>query len=140
MSNTFEKVLVLKNVSLFTESSEMALSDLVSVAEERTYKAGEDLIREGIENSYLYIILSGSVICTDKDNVATELGPRQFFGETTVLCPAVIPYVIRANENTTILRISGSRLYQMISLHPSIARGFIGELSKRLRQGHSKNI
>ncbi len=140
MSSTFEKVLILKNVSLFTESSEMALSDLISVAEEKTYKAGEELIRSGIENTSLYIILSGSVSCIDKENVETELGPRQFFGETTVLCPAVIPYIIRANENTTVLKISGSRLYQMISLHPSIAHGFIGELSKRLRQGHMKNI
>ncbi len=140
MSNIFEKVLILKNVSLFAESSEMALSDLISVAEEKTYKAGEELLRSGIENSHLYIILSGSVSCIDKENIVTELGPRQFFGETTVLCPAVIPYIIKANENTTVLRISGSRLYQMISLHPSIAHGFIGELSKRLRQGHMKNI
>lgn len=140
MSDTFEKVLVLKNISLFEEASETALSDLIAVSEEKTYKAGEDLIRSGIENTYLYIILSGSVFCTDKDGVVTELGPRQFFGETTVLCPAVIPYEIKANANTSVLRVSGNHLYQMISLHPSIAYGFIGELSKRLRQGHVKNI
>lgn len=140
MANTFEKVLILKNISIFEDASEMALSDLIAVAEEKTYKTGEDIIREGIENTYLYIILSGSVHCTDKEGIVTELGARQYFGETTVLCPAVIPYEIKANENTTLLRISGNRLYQMISLHPSIAHGFIGELSKRLRQGQLKNI
>ncbi len=140
MSSTFEKVLILKNISIFEEASEMALSDLITVAEEKTYKTGDDIIRDGIENTYLYIILSGSVICTDKNGIVTELGPRQYFGETTVLCPAVIPYTIKANDKTIILRINGDRLYQMISLHPSIAHGFIGELSKRLRQGQFKNI
>ena len=140
MANTFEKVLILKNISIFEESSEMALSDLIAVAEEKTYKAGEEIIPSGIENTFLYIILSGSVHCTDKEGIVTEFGPRQYFGETTVLCPAVIPYEIRANDKTTVLRISGNRLYQIIALHPSIAHGFIGELSRRLRQGHLKNI
>lgn len=136
MSITFEKVLILKNVSLFEKASEMALSDLIAAADEKTFKQGEYLIDEEKENNYLFIILSGSVHCIDKDNIVTEFGPRQFFGETTVLSPAVIPYRIVANEKTTILRISGHRLYQMMSLHPSIAKGFIGELSRRLRQSY----
>lgn len=121
---------------MFEKASEMALSDLIAASDEKTYKAGESLVDEDKENTYLFIILSGSVHCIDKDNVVTEFGPRQFFGETTVLSPAIIPYQIKANEKTTVLRISGHRLYQMMSLHPSIAKGFIGELSRRLRQGY----
>lgn len=136
MSITFEKVLILKNVSIFEKASEMALSDLIMASDEKTFKAGESLIDEEKENSYLFIILTGSVHCIDKNNVVTEFGPRQFFGETTVLSPAIIPYQIKANEQTTVLRISGHRLYQVMSLHPSIAKGFIGELSRRLRQGY----
>lgn len=136
MTITFEKVLILKNISIFEKASEMALSDLIAASDEKTFKPGEILVDKEKENNYLFIILSGSVHCIDADNIVTEFGPRQFFGETTVLSPAVIPYQIRANEKTTVLRISGDRLYQIMSLHPSIAKGFIGELSRRLRQGY----
>lgn len=140
MVGTFEKVLILKNISMFENASETALSDFIMAAEEKIYKSGDEIINNTTENHYLFIILSGSIQRIDSDNEIAELGPRQFFGETTVLCPAVIPYRITANEQTTILRISGNKLYQVMALHPSVAKGFIGELSKRLRQRSGKNI
>lgn len=135
---TFEKVLVLKNISMFEDASEMALSDLIAAADEKTYKEGEELVSQDKENTYLFIILSGLVHCVDKEGVVTELGPRQYFGETTVFSPAILPYQVRSDEITTVLRISGRKLYQMMALHPSLAYGFIGELSKRLRYGGLK--
>ncbi len=142
MAETFEKVLILKNVSMFENASENALSDLIMCADEKSYKNGEEILTNTQENQYLYIILSGSVHClnADSDEVVLEFNTRQFFGETTVLCPAVIPYRIVASGKTTLLRISGNKLYQMMALHPSLALGFIGELSKRLRQRGGKNI
>ena len=133
MSITFEKVLVLKNIPMFENASEMALSDLITAAEEKTYKSGDVLIDDEKENTFLFIVLSGKAGVLQDKEVIQEFGPRQFFGETTVLSPAVLPYPIKAIEKTVVLKISGHRLYQVMSLHPSIAKGFIGELSKRLR-------
>lgn len=140
MSMTFEKVLVLKNVPIFKEATEAALADLISVTEEKTFKAGDVILDSQTENKYLYIILSGSVRVMDGDEVFHELGPRQFFGETTVLSPAIMPFENVAHDKTTVLRISGDKLYQMMALHPTLAKGFMGELSKRLRQEQLKNI
>ncbi len=132
MAITFEKVLTLKNVSMFQEASEMALSDLIGTADELTFKAGEMIMPPERENQFLFVILSGTVHCVQGDQVLSELGPRQFFGETTVFHPVALPYGFVAHEKTTVLRIHTHRLYQMITLHPSIAKGFIGELSKRV--------
>ncbi len=140
MSGTFEKVLILKNVALFENVSESALSDLIMAAEEKTYKSGEEIINRTLENHYLFIVLSGLIHCEDDKGAMTEFGPRQFFGETTVLCPAVIPYGLKAVEQTTVLRISGNKLYQIMALHPSLAKGFIGELSRRLRRRRDESI
>ncbi len=133
MSITFEKVLILKNISMFENASEMALSDLIASAEEKTYKAGDILIDNQKENTSLFIVLVGKAEAVLDENTVLEFGPRQFFGETTVLSPAILPYQIKAVEKTTVLKINGNRLYQVMSLHPSIAKGFIGELSRRLR-------
>lgn len=138
---TFEKVLVLKNIPFFAEASELALSDLIAVCDEHTVKAGEIITKIGDENKYLFMILSGSVHVLDKeDNLLSEYGARQVFGETTVLSPAILPYKYVAHTQTTFLRVSGDQLYRMMALHPTLAKGFIGELSKRLRQEQIKKI
>lgn len=133
MSITFEKVLVLKNIPMFENASEMALSDLIAASEEKTYKSGDVMIDNEKENSFLFIVLFGKAVTIQEGEVIQEYAPRQIFGETTVLSPAVLPFPIKALEKTIVLKISGHRLYQVMSLHPSIAKGFIGELSKRLR-------
>ena len=95
----------------------------------------------GHENKYLYMILSGTVHVLDSDDkLIAEVGARQVFGETTVMSPAILPYRISAQTQTTFLKISGEQLYRMMALHPSLAFGFIGELSKRLRQAQIKKI
>ncbi|MDR2901658.1 MAG: Crp/Fnr family transcriptional regulator [Lactobacillales bacterium] len=139
MSITFEKVLVLKNISIFAHSSEMALADLIAVGEEKTYKDGETVIEEKQTNRHLYIVLSGMINFVEKDKVIAEVGPRHFFGETTVFSPAALPYAIVAAEKTTVLRFTQNQLYQMLALHSSLAIGFIGELSRRLRLEQTKN-
>jgi len=138
---TYEKVLVLKNIPFFAEASELALSDLIAVCEERTVKADETILDAGTENKHLFMILSGTVhIIDEKGHLLTEVGARQVFGETTVLSPALLPYKIVAQTQTTFLKVSGDQLYRMMALHPSLAFGFIGELSKRLRQTQIKNL
>lgn len=138
---TYEKVLVLKNIPFFAEASELALSDLIAACDEHTVKAGEEIAKLGEENKYLFMILAGSVHVSDEQGkLLMEIGPRQVFGDTTVLSPAILPYRAVAQTQTTFLRINGDQLYRMMALHPSLAKGFIGELSKRLRQTQVKNM
>ena len=138
---TYEKVLVLKNIPFFAEASELALSDLIAVCEEHTVKTGDVILESGQENKHLFMILAGTVhIIGAEENLISEVGARQVFGETTVLSPAILPYRIQAQTQTTFLKVSGDQLYRMMALHPSLAYGFIGELSKRLRQEQMKNL
>lgn len=140
MAITFEKVLVLKNIPLFAELPEMVLADLVSVCEEKTIKPGEPLLNPHKENAFLYLILTGGVQLKTNEKVVAEIGARQMLGETTVMSPAVLPYEAVASEKTTFLRINGEQLYRMMALHPALAKAFVGELSRRLRQSPAKNF
>lgn len=134
MPITFEKVLILKNISIFDQASEMALADLITVSEEKTYRENETILDNTDINAHLYIILGGHVQLMRDNDVLSERGARQFFGETTVLHPAPMSCRVIATERTTVLRIPSQQLYQMMALHPTLARGFLGELSKRLHQ------
>lgn len=134
MAITFEKVLILKNVPIFANVSEQALADLIAGSEEKSYKAGEVILDADTDTDALYVILSGLVRCGDGDKVVRELGPRQFFGETTVFNKASFPYKITAHDKTVLLKISNKTLYHMMALYPSLAFGFIGYLSKQVHQ------
>lgn len=129
---TYEKVLVLKNNPLFEKASELALSDLTLSAVEQTLKAGEILIRENQDNDALYIVLSGLLKMCDGKKVLAEFGPRQMIGDTTVLSPAPLPGVVMAAEKSVILKLTADQLYDVMSLHPTLAKAFLGNLSHRL--------
>lgn len=136
---TYEKVLVLKNVPLFEKASELALSDLISVAEEQMLKDGEVLLTEKQENDALYVVLSGLIEVLRHKKVIQEFGPRQLIGETTVFSPAPLNAELRAKEKTFLLRVSSDQLYRVMALHPTLAFSFLEELSRRVRLAEKKD-
>lgn len=137
---TYEKVLILKNVPLFEQASELALADLISVAQEKTLKEGDVLLKEDQKNDSLYLVLSGCLKTEVKKEDASQIGARQLFGETTVFNPAVLGVKVVAQEKTTLLKWSSTQLYTIMSLHPTLAMAFLGTLSHRLRLYEKKKI
>ena len=136
---TYEKGLVVKNVALFEKASELALSDLISVAEERMLKAGEILLEAEEKNHFLYVVLSGLLELRDDKKVFQEFGPRQIIGETTVFSPAALSGELKAKEKSFILKISAEQLYRVMALHPTLAYSFLEELSRRVRLAEKKD-
>ena len=135
---TYEKVLVLKNVTLFEKASELALSDLISVAEEQLLKAGEVLLPKTKENNYLYIVLAGTLEMRSEKRLIQEFGPRQIIGETTVFSSATLGGDLIAKDKTVVLKITADKLYRIMALHPTLAFSFLEELSRRVRLNEKK--
>ena len=129
---TYEKVLVLKNIVLFEKASELALSDLIQAATEKTLKTGDVLLKENQENDALYIVLSGGLELTTPEKEIHFIMPRQMLGETTAFSPAKLGKVV-AKEKTILLKLSADKLYGLMALHPSLAYAFLGALSYQLR-------
>ena len=101
---TIEKVLILKKVSIFADTSEEFLADISTLLDEIDVAAGETVIEKGDEHTYLYIISDGSVEVRDGNHVLAELGPNHIFGElglfleapthtATVRCQDECPYL-----------------------------------------------
>lgn len=134
MPITFEKVLPLKNCPLFENASENALFDLSGASIEITYKKNDIVLSKNDTINDLYIILSGKLTYTPENALDVEITQRQYLGYTSIFSPTAMPYTITASEKTIVLKITAEKLYQLIALHPSIATGFIGIISKQLRQ------
>lgn len=129
---TYEKVLVLKNIVLFEKASELALSDLIQSATEKTLKSGDILLEENQENDALYIVLTGGLELVTSEKKTYYILSRQMLGETTIFSPAKLGKVI-ASEKTVLLKLTADKFYGLMALHPSLAYAFLGTLSYQLR-------
>lgn len=129
---TYEKVLLLKNIVLFEKASELALSDVIQSAIEKTLNEGDCLLKADQENNALYIVLAGQLEITTPEKEKQIVLPRQMLGETTVFSPAKLGKIV-AREKTVLLKLTSDKLYALMALHPTLAYAFLGTLSYQLR-------
>ena len=128
MPITIEKVLLLKQFSLFKEVSNVALSDLIALSEECHFPVGEVLIQAGEPNSYAYFIIAGQVTSTSTDNT-TQISNKQVIGLDSVFWNASVTTTFKATQEVFALKVHQDKLYRMMSLHPSLAMAILNELS-----------
>ena len=133
MQLTLEKVLVLKQVPLFSNIPEAALSDIVAAADETAAMIGTDIVKEGDEWNDLYIILQGQVRLHKNGKTVCEHSSLEVFGELSALDPAPADVTVTALEDTMMFKISGPALYRLMNEHKALERGVIQMLCRRIR-------
>jgi CRP-like cAMP-binding protein len=104
------------------------------------FSADEDIVVEGTMGDSLYLILSGSATVHigggDTRPLAT-LKPGEFFGEMSLVEPAVRSATVRAAEDSELFRVSHFALSNLLEDDPVVLHlvlvTVIRVLSKRLR-------
>lgn len=134
MQLTLEKILVLKNVPLFKDVPEPALADFIASSEELAAVAGADLIREGEMQNDMYVVLQGRLRVYKDGKTVTELRNHSVFGVIYALDEDVSTVNVSALEDTTLFRVSGETLYQLMSEHKSVEKSIIASLCRQLRE------
>jgi AAA family ATP:ADP antiporter len=130
---TIEKVLVLKSVSIFSDTPDEILADVASLLEEVEVDAGEPVFQKGDVGTALYIVVEGRVRVTSQDRVLAELGPRDIFGEMAALDPEPRSASVSALEPTSLFRLEQESLYELMADRIEVVRGVIRVLCGRLR-------
>ena len=125
---TIEKVLFLKQMPVFKNVSNMALSDLMAVSEEQTLSKGEKLIVFNKQNKNVYFILSGTIDVEKKGN-HKEISEQVAVGLDSVFLQAPAEENICVKQQITALKVDCDKLYRMMALHPSLAMAILNELS-----------
>lgn len=130
---TIEKVLSLKQMSLFKTVSNMALSDLMAVSEEQTIKKGTELILENEQNRDVYFLLSGTLEEKRKDSKKT-ISAHACVGLESVFWIAPAGKTVIAKQESVVLKTERDKLYRMMALHPSLAMTILNELSAMIHE------
>lgn len=131
---TIEKVLILKSVPIFSSVPEGQLVDLATIVESVEYDAGEIIVNQGDLGTSMYIVVDGRVRIFDGDKELAEAGNRAVFGELAALDPEPRAASVQAIEDTTLLRLDGESLYDLMSGNKEVTRGIVHVLCDYTRQ------
>lgn len=76
---------VVQRVRLFADLDESEVAEIAREFKQRSFPAGETIIREGTGGAAFYIIESGEVTVTIGGDIRATLGPGDYFGEIALL-------------------------------------------------------
>lgn len=122
---TIEKVLILKSVKIFSSVPEPQLVDLATIVESVDYEAGEVIMNQGDLGGSMYIVANGKVRIFEGEKELGTLGDRAVFGELAALDPEPRAASVEALESSTLLRLEGEALYDLMSGNKEVTRGII---------------
>lgn len=129
----------LAKVSLFSNLEPKYIKGIAQISTERTFKAGETLMKQGEDGIGLFIIMSGSVKIqkTDPSGKQVELasnGAGDILGELAVLDGAKRTATVVAAEQTTCLLLAAWEFTSFMKAHPEVAIDILPIVVKRFRE------
>jgi ATP:ADP antiporter, AAA family len=133
MLSTVEKVLILKTVSIFTQTPDNVLADVAALLEEMDVPENETIFKQGDAGDSLYILLDGKVRVHDGERLLNYLGGREIFGEMALLDPEPRLASVTTVESTRLFRLAQASFYELMSQRPEVAIGIIRVLTGHLR-------
>ena len=133
MLSTFERVMILKSISLFAHTPDEALAELADRLEEIEVRRDRNVVEKGERGDSLYVIVRGRVSVLDDERILNELGERALFGELSLLDSEPRSATVRAREDTTLLRLDQSAFYDLMADYVEVAMGTIQMLTRNLR-------
>ena len=121
----------------FRRLSEVDLARLASIAVSRTYEKGEVVFSEGDAPAYLHTIANGRVkmvkqMPSGKEVILEIMGPGDPLGAVVAYEDRPYPATAVAQEPVEALLFPRSELFAMLEQHPSVVRGFLSGMARRI--------
>ena len=133
-----ERVLLLKSLSVFRETPETVLAEIVHLMVEMNVPAGAVIVKEGDAGDCMYIIYDGKVNIHKQKRVLVELGEKDFFGELALLDTETRSATATAITDCILFRIDQEPFYDMMESRPEVVKGVVKILCKRIRESNQK--
>ena len=135
---TFEKMVTLHAVNLFSELEPEELEELARACRPEAYPAGRVVCAEGERGDHVFVVLEGEVrVVRGEGEAAAVVGVERagsVLGEMAVLDPAPRAATILAGEGgARLLRLDGAAFLDTLREDPSIGAGLLRVMARRLR-------
>ena len=139
-----ERVLFLRQVSLFADLPPADLERVASVADERGYADGEQVATQGELGQELYIVVNGTLrVIQERDGSEHELALRtagDVVGEMSLITqsPRIASLVAAGDVRT--LRIGHREFGTILRERPSVGLAVMRVLATRLAEGSTPPV
>src|SRR5689334_2828796 len=129
----------LREIPLFSEMDEQEVAGIRDIMDEKRFKPGQVVIREGELGDLFYVITEGhaEVLIRDangSDVILHEAGPGDFFGELSMLTSEPRSARVRAVDQLTTLILERDEFFNFLRSHTHAAIDVMVELGGRLRE------
>ena len=133
-----ERVLLLKSLSIFSDTPETILAEMAYLMVDMHVHAGDRIVEEGEIGNCMYIISEGTVNVRKGNQVLMQMGPRDFFGELSLLDTDTRSATVTAITDCVLFRIDQEPFYDLIESRPEVVKGVIKILCTRIRAANQK--
>jgi CRP-like cAMP-binding protein len=145
MADFFDRIVILKSTSIFSEVSTDDLRVVAEEMQEEAYFPGEHVVEIDDPSDRMYIVLTGKIgISIHHDpkveDFVIELGAGECFGEMGPIDGSPRSGTAHVLEDSLLLYLDKLKLHGLIASYPELALGLLRGLSVRLRQTSEKLI
>jgi len=139
MPDTMEKITTLRDFSIFEGMGVRELHAIASVVNVEQFRPGDVMIREGEENSSIYLIVAGRVIVyegygTEHQKEKTSLGAGAFLGELSLFTRLAPNATCTAAEETEAYVLRHYQFEEIMKIYPQIGINLCRFFTVKLRQ------
>jgi len=125
---------------LFAEVHATHREQIATAMEQKAFKAGEEIVREGTPGDSMHLVLSGKVaVTTRSDDLGltvelARLGPGEHFGEIALLTGEPRSASVTALEETRVVTLSKPVFDRILAQLPQVTAAVARGLGRRLSQ------
>jgi CRP-like cAMP-binding protein len=134
MSNGEDLVETLRRFNLFADLDRAQLEAIADPDSERSFAAGERIMRRGMSGTGFYVILDGDAKVTLNGEELNRLRPGDFFGEISTLLDEPLTADITAETPVRVLEIAGPRLKAFLLSYPQVMYRILVTEARRLQE------
>jgi CRP-like cAMP-binding protein len=134
MSNGEDLVDTLRRFNLFADLDRAQLEAIADPDSERSFAAGERILRRGMSGTGFYVILEGEATVTLGGEELNRLRQGDFFGEISTLLDEPLTADVTADTPVRVLEIAGPRLEAFLISYPQVMFRMLVTEARRLQE------
>ena len=134
MTNGEDLVETLRRFNLFADLDRAQLEAIADPDSERSFGAGERILRRGMSGSGFYVILDGEASVMLGGEELNRLRQGDFFGEISTLLDEPLTADVTAVTPVRVLEIPGPRLEVFLLSYPKVMLRMLVTEARRLQE------
>ena len=134
MAVTEDLAETLSRFNLFADLDRAQLEAIADPDGERSFAAGERVLRRGMSGSGFYVVLEGEAIVKVGDEELNRLRQGEFFGEISTLLDTPLTADVIAETPLRVLEIPGPKLEAFLLNYPRVMFRMLQTEARRLQE------